>query len=55
MEYRLNSPDVVQEELDGEVIVVHLISGSYYSLTRGGSLETAARRPISRRHRGPSR
>ncbi|MFN8858685.1 MAG: PqqD family protein [Planctomycetaceae bacterium] len=37
MEYRLNSPDVVQEELDGEVIVVHLVSGSYYSLTRGGA------------------
>jgi len=37
MEYRLNSPDVVQEELDGEVIVVHLISGSYYSLTKGGA------------------
>ena len=37
MEYRLNSPDVVQEELDGEVIVVHLVSGSYYSLTRSGA------------------
>lgn len=37
MEYRLNSPDVVQEELEGEVIVVHLVSGSYYSLTKSGA------------------
>jgi hypothetical protein len=37
MPYRLNSPDVVQEELEGEVIVVHLVSGSYYSLTKSGA------------------
>lgn len=37
MEYRLNSPDVVQEDLEGEVIVVHLVSGSYYSLTKSGA------------------
>jgi hypothetical protein len=37
MKFRLNSPDVVQEELEGEVIVVHLVSGSYYSLTKSGA------------------
>lgn len=37
MRFRLNSPDVVQEVLDGEVIVVHLASGTYYSLTGSGA------------------
>jgi len=37
MRFRLNSPDVVQELIDGEVIVVHLTSGTYYSLTGSGA------------------
>jgi hypothetical protein len=32
MKYRLNGPDVIQELMDDEVIVVHLVSGSYYSM-----------------------
>jgi hypothetical protein len=32
MHFRLNSPDVAQEPMDEEVIVVHLPSGSYYSI-----------------------
>lgn len=35
MRHRVNEPDVVQEEIDGEVIIVHLPSGYYYSM--GGS------------------
>jgi hypothetical protein len=36
MRFQLNSPDVIQESIDGEVIVVHLVSGSYYSLLGAG-------------------
>jgi hypothetical protein len=32
MRYRLNDEEVVSESLDGEVIVVHLQSGTYYSM-----------------------
>jgi len=31
MRYRLNDRDVVSEVLDGEVIIIHLQSGAYYS------------------------
>jgi len=34
---RINSDNVVHEEVDGEVIVIDLSSGSYYSLTGAGS------------------
>lgn len=37
MRFRLNDNDVVSEVVDGEVIAVHLQSGTYYSM-----LETAA-------------
>jgi hypothetical protein len=37
MRYRLNSPDVVQEMIDGEVIVVHTVTGAYYSLADWGA------------------
>lgn len=32
MHYRLNHSDVIQETVDGEVIVIHTPSGVYYSL-----------------------
>ncbi|PZF76152.1 hypothetical protein DK847_13150 [Aestuariivirga litoralis] len=32
MQYRPNEPDVVSEILDGEAVVIHLQSGTYYSL-----------------------
>jgi len=35
--YRLNHPDVIQETVDGEVIIVHTVSGSYYSLEGTGA------------------
>jgi len=38
MPFRINTPDVTHELLDGEVIVVHVVTGAYYSL--GGSAAT---------------
>jgi hypothetical protein len=35
--YRVNSPYVVHETIDGEVIIVNLDSGSYYSLDQAGA------------------
>lgn len=35
--YRLNHPDVIQETLDGEVIIVHTTSGLYYNLDGTGA------------------
>ncbi len=32
MRYRINTPHVIQESIEGEVIIVHLLSGYYYSL-----------------------
>jgi hypothetical protein len=32
MPFRINTPDITHELLDGEVIVVHVVTGSYYSL-----------------------
>ena len=37
LRFRLNTPDVMHETIDAEVIVIHLVSGNYYSLR-----ETAA-------------
>ncbi len=37
MHFALNSPNVVQEDVDNEVIIVHLVTGSYYSLSGSGS------------------
>src|SRR6478735_6396200 len=37
MHYRLNDKDVVSEVLDGEVIVIHLQSGTYYSTLASGA------------------
>jgi hypothetical protein len=33
---KINSPTVVQDTIDGEVVIVNLKSGSYYSLDRVG-------------------
>lgn len=30
--YRVNSPDVIDETIDGETVVIHLGTGDYYSL-----------------------
>jgi hypothetical protein len=35
--FRINSPDVVQETIDGEVVIVHLKKGDYYSLVNSGA------------------
>ena len=35
--YQVNSPDVVHETVDGEVVIVHLRNGSYYSLDGVGA------------------
>ena len=32
MHHRINSPSVISESLDGEVVVIHLGTGTYYSL-----------------------
>ena len=37
MRYRLNDRDLVSEVLDGEVIVIHLQSGTYYSTLASGA------------------
>src|SRR5829696_4061499 len=36
--YRINSPFVVHETIDGEVIMVNLDTGSYYSLDGAGAV-----------------
>ena len=35
--YQVNSPDVVHETVDGEVVMVHLTNGSYYSMDGVGA------------------
>ena len=34
--YRVDTGNVVHETIEGEVIVIHLLNGSYYSLGGGG-------------------
>jgi hypothetical protein len=36
--FRVNSPTVVSETVDGEVIMIHLDTGNYYSLRSTGSV-----------------
>ncbi len=36
MRYRLNERDVVQETVDGEALIIHTPSGTYYSVTGTG-------------------
>ncbi|HBB32702.1 MAG TPA: pyrroloquinoline quinone biosynthesis protein PqqD [Cyanobacteria bacterium UBA8803] len=35
--FRINSPQVVQETIDGEVVIVHLEKGDYYSLVKSAA------------------
>lgn len=35
--FKINSPKVVQETIDGEVVIVHLEKGDYYSLMNSGA------------------
>jgi hypothetical protein len=35
--YCVNSPQVINEVIDGEAIIINLVTGSYYSLDRVGS------------------
>lgn len=35
--YRINTPNVVSDVIDGEVVIVNLESGSYYSLRKVGA------------------
>lgn len=35
--FRINAPKVVHETIDGEVVIVHLEKGSYYSLIKEGA------------------
>jgi len=34
--YRVNTPDVVHENIDGEVVIVNLATGTYYSTSDSG-------------------
>ena len=36
MRYQLNRPDVIQETVDGEALIIHTPSGCYYSLEGTG-------------------
>ena len=42
MLFRVDTRDVIQETIKGEVIIVHLVTGSYYSLLRSGAAIWAA-------------
>jgi len=35
--YRINTPKVVHETIEGEVVIINLDSGSYYSLDQAGA------------------
>jgi hypothetical protein len=37
MRYRVNSPQVINETIDGEAIMINLATGGYYSLDRVGA------------------
>lgn len=36
MRYRINNPQVINETIDGEAIMINLVTGAYYSLDRIG-------------------
>lgn len=38
MQYRINNPGVIQETLEGEAVIVNLLTGSYYSLDQAGGV-----------------
>jgi hypothetical protein len=35
--FRVNTPDVMHESIEGEVIIINLVSGNYYSVRGSGS------------------
>ena len=37
MHYRINYPQVINETIDGEAIIINLVTGSYYSLDKTGA------------------
>jgi predicted ArsR family transcriptional regulator len=37
LRFRVNSPDVMHETIDGEVIAINLVSGNYYSFRETGA------------------
>lgn len=37
MRFGINQPEVVSETIDGEAVIIHLITGSYYSLSQVGT------------------
>lgn len=37
LRYRVNNPHVISETIQGEVIVIHLETGTYYSLRQAGA------------------
>lgn len=37
LRFRVNTPDVMHETIDGEVIVINLVSGNYYSFRGTGA------------------
>lgn len=46
---KINSPKVVHEIIDGEVVIVHLVKGHYYSLVKtGADIWSGIERGISR-------
>ncbi len=37
-QYRINEPSVVCENIDGEVVIIHMETGAYYTTTGSGAL-----------------
>ena len=37
MRFKINQPSVIHEDFDGEVVIINLDTGSYYSLERAGA------------------
>ena len=37
MHFKINSPQVIHETIDGEVVIVNLETGNYYSLVKAGA------------------
>ena len=36
--YRVNTPNVLHESIDGEAVIINLLSGNYYSLNPSGTI-----------------
>ena len=56
--FRVNSPTVVSETVDGEVIMIHLDTGNYYSSPQHGLADLGrhrARRSVDADHTGARR